>query len=92
MLIQMVEANGTHEPTLDSWKSDGAEGGVVITASRWPPGLIFLLIVILFLCLVFSRLLLTASFSTAYFPSASFLAASSLPWPPPSQPLVFPVV
>jgi hypothetical protein len=41
----MVEANGTLEPTLDSRKSDGA---VVITASRWP-GLVFFLVVVLFL-------------------------------------------
>jgi hypothetical protein len=41
----MVEANGTLEPMLDSRKSDGS---VVIAASRWP-GLVFLLVVILFL-------------------------------------------
>jgi hypothetical protein len=62
----MVEANGTLEPTLDSVKSNGA---VVVTASRWP-GLVFLLIIILFLgrlllgrlppdCLLHSRLLLS---------------------------------
>jgi hypothetical protein len=33
VLIQIVEINGTLEPMLDSGKSDGADGTVVIVAS-----------------------------------------------------------
>jgi hypothetical protein len=39
VLIQMVEANGTLEQTLDSWKSDDADKAIIVAASRWPPGL-----------------------------------------------------
>jgi hypothetical protein len=30
VLVQIVEANGTHQPTHDSGKSDGADGAVVV--------------------------------------------------------------
>jgi hypothetical protein len=44
----MVEANGTLEPTLDSGKSDGADGAIVIAASQWPGLLVFLVVLLLF--------------------------------------------
>jgi hypothetical protein len=31
VLVQIVETNGTLEPTLDSRKSDGADGVIIIT-------------------------------------------------------------
>jgi hypothetical protein len=49
MLIQIVEANATLEPTLDSRKSDEADKVVVVTTSRWPGLLLFLIVIILFL-------------------------------------------
>jgi hypothetical protein len=55
VLIQIVEANGTLEPMLDSWKSDGANGAVGITASRWQGLLVFIIIVVV---LLLDRLLL----------------------------------
>jgi hypothetical protein len=33
VLVQIVETNGTLEPTLDSRKSDGADGVIIITTS-----------------------------------------------------------
>jgi hypothetical protein len=51
----MVEENETLEPTLDFGKSDEV---VVVAASRWP-GLVFLVVVVLFLgCLLLIHLLL----------------------------------
>jgi Zn-dependent protease len=58
VLIQIVEANGTIQPTLDSRKSDGVDGIVVIAASRWQGLLVFLLLVILLGCLLLGCLLL----------------------------------
>jgi hypothetical protein len=55
VLIQIVEENETLEPTLDSRKSDGADGAIVVAASRWP-GLVFLILLLGHLLL--SRLLL----------------------------------
>jgi hypothetical protein len=49
VLVQIVEANGTLQPTHDSRKSDGADGAVVVPASRWAGLLVFLLVVILLL-------------------------------------------
>jgi hypothetical protein len=46
VLIQIVDANGTLEPTLDSRKSDRADGAIIIAASRL---LVFLVIVVLLL-------------------------------------------
>jgi hypothetical protein len=54
----MVEANGTLEPTLDSGKSDGVDGAIIIAASRWLGLLVFLVIIVLLL----SHLLLGTSF------------------------------
>jgi hypothetical protein len=54
----MVEANGTLEPTLDSGKSDGVDGAIIIAASRWLGLLVFLVIIVLLL----SHLLLGISF------------------------------
>jgi hypothetical protein len=56
LLMQIVEANGTLEPTLDSRKSDGANGVIIVAASRWSGHLFFLLVIIVLLLL--SRLLL----------------------------------
>jgi hypothetical protein len=49
VLVQIVEAKGTLEPTLDSGKSDGADGAIIVAASRWPGLLVFLLIVVVLL-------------------------------------------
>jgi hypothetical protein len=58
VLIQIVKANGTLEPMLDSEKFDGADG-VVVAASQWPGLLVFLVvIIILFLGHLLGRLLL----------------------------------
>jgi hypothetical protein len=46
VLVQIVEANGTVQPTHDIGKSDVPDRGIVIGASRWP-GLVFLVVVIL---------------------------------------------
>jgi hypothetical protein len=46
LLIQIVEANGTFHPTL-SGKSDGADGAIIVAASRWQGLLVFLLIIVL---------------------------------------------
>jgi hypothetical protein len=62
VLIQIVEANGTLQPTHDSRKSDGADGAVIIAASRWQHLLVFLLLILLLSCL-----LLGTSFSAASF-------------------------
>jgi hypothetical protein len=43
-IVQIVETNGTLQPTHDSRKSNGA---VVVAASQWQGLLVFLLIVIL---------------------------------------------
>jgi hypothetical protein len=45
VLIQMVEPNGIFEPTLDSGKSDGSDGAIVVSASRWPSLQVFLIVV-----------------------------------------------
>jgi hypothetical protein len=47
VLVQIVEANGTLQPTLDSRKSNGADGAVVVATSRWQGMMVFLLIVVL---------------------------------------------
>jgi hypothetical protein len=52
VLVQIVEANGTLQPTLDPGKSDGADRAVVVTTSRWQGLLVFLLG-----CLLLGRLL-----------------------------------
>jgi hypothetical protein len=58
VLIQIVEANGTLQPTHDSGKFDGVDGVIVVAASRWPDLLVFLIVVILLLgCLVLGLLL-----------------------------------
>jgi hypothetical protein len=49
VLIQIVEANGTLEPMLDSRKSDGADGTIVDAASRWLDLLVLLVIIVLLL-------------------------------------------
>jgi hypothetical protein len=58
VLVQIVEANGTLQIMLDSGKSDGADGAVIITASRWQGLLAFLLIVVLLSRLLLGRLVL----------------------------------
>jgi hypothetical protein len=59
VLVQIVEANGTFEPMLDSRKSDRADGAIIVPASRWPDLLVFLIIVVLLLgCPHLGRLLL----------------------------------
>jgi hypothetical protein len=69
VLIQMVQANGTLEPMLDSWKSDGPDGTVIVAASRCPPGLIFILLNVVFLgCLLHSCLLGRLLLSRLFFP------------------------
>jgi hypothetical protein len=47
VLVQIVEANGTLQPTHDSGKSDGADRVIVVTASRWQDLLVFLLVILL---------------------------------------------
>jgi hypothetical protein len=94
----MVEANGTLEPMLDSVKSNGV---IVVSASRWP-GLAFLLLVVLFLGrlllsrLLLGRLLLNRLLLGRLLPGRLLLSrppTSQLPpWPPPSRPLIFPIV
>jgi hypothetical protein len=46
LLVQIVDTNGTLEPTLDSRKSDRADGAIVVAASRL---LVFLIVVVLLL-------------------------------------------
>jgi hypothetical protein len=58
VLVQIVEANGTLQPMLDSGKSDGADGAVIVAASQWQGLLVFLLLVILLGRLLLSCLLL----------------------------------
>jgi hypothetical protein len=58
VLVQIVEANGTLQPTHDSRKSNGADGVIVVAASRWQGLLVFLVVVVLLDCLVLGRLLL----------------------------------
>jgi hypothetical protein len=89
----MVEANGTLEPMLDSVKSNGV---IIVSASRWP-GLAFLLLVVLFLGrlllsrLLLGRLLLNRLLLGRLLPGRP--PTSQLPpWPPPSRPLIFPIV
>jgi hypothetical protein len=61
MLIQIVEANGTLEPMLDSRKSDGADRVIVVAASRWLGLVVFLVVLILahllLVCLLLGHLL-----------------------------------
>jgi hypothetical protein len=58
VLVQIVEANGTVQPTHDTGKSDGADRAIVVFASRWLGLLVFLVIVVLLLGrLLLSRLL-----------------------------------
>jgi hypothetical protein len=45
VLIQIVEANGTLQPTHNSGKFDLADGAIVVTASQWLGLLVFLLII-----------------------------------------------
>jgi hypothetical protein len=47
VLVQIVEANGTLQPTHDSGKSDRADGAIVVVASRWQDLLVFLLLIVL---------------------------------------------
>jgi hypothetical protein len=47
VLIQIVEANTTFGPKLNSSKSDGVDGAIVVTASRWLGLLVFLIVVLL---------------------------------------------
>jgi hypothetical protein len=47
VLVQIVEANGTLQPTHDSGKSDGADEVFIVAASRWQDLLFFLLVVVL---------------------------------------------
>jgi hypothetical protein len=46
VLVQIVEANGTLEATLESGKSDRADGAIIVATSQWLGILIFLLIVV----------------------------------------------
>jgi hypothetical protein len=57
VLIQIVEANGTLQPTHDSGKSDGADRVVVVTASRWQGLLVFLIVATLLDRLLLGHLL-----------------------------------
>jgi hypothetical protein len=59
VLVQIVEANGTLQAALDSGKSYGADGVVIVVASHWQGLLVFLLIVILLDRLLLGRLLLS---------------------------------
>jgi hypothetical protein len=63
VLVQIVEANGTLQPTHDSGKSDEADRVVVVAASRWTCLLVFLIIVILLGCLLLSCLILVVAAS-----------------------------
>jgi hypothetical protein len=47
VLVQIIEANGTLQPTHDSRKSDRVDGDIVIAVSRWQDLLDFLLLVVL---------------------------------------------
>jgi hypothetical protein len=47
VLVQIVEANGTLQPTHDSRKSDGTDGAIVVAASLWQGLLVFLVVVLL---------------------------------------------
>jgi hypothetical protein len=61
MLVQIVEANGTLQPTLGSGKSVGVDGAVIVAASRWQGLLVFLLVLLgrlLLGCLLLDCLLL----------------------------------
>jgi hypothetical protein len=55
LLVQIVEANGTLQPTHDSGKSDGADGAIIIAASRWL-GLLVIVLLLLLGHLLLSRL------------------------------------
>jgi hypothetical protein len=63
VLIQVVELNGTLQPTHDSRKSDGADGAIIAAASQCQ-GLLVLLVIVLLLgrlllsCLLLCRLIL----------------------------------
>jgi hypothetical protein len=57
VLIQIVEANGTLQPTHNSRKFDLADGAIVVTASQWLGLLVFLLIIVLLGHLLLGRLL-----------------------------------
>jgi hypothetical protein len=46
VLVQIVEANETLQPTHDYGKSDGADGAVLVASSRWPGLLVFLVVVL----------------------------------------------
>jgi hypothetical protein len=58
VLVQIVQANETLQLTLDSGKFDGADGAVIIAASRWQGLLVFLLGHLLLDCLLLGRLIL----------------------------------
>jgi hypothetical protein len=58
VLVQIVEANGTLQPTLDSGKSNEANGAIVVAASQWQGLLVFLLVVLLLGHLLLGYLLL----------------------------------
>jgi hypothetical protein len=58
MLVQIVEANGTLQPTLGFGKSVGVDGAVIVAASRWQGLLVFLLLLILLGRLLLGCLLL----------------------------------
>jgi hypothetical protein len=47
VLLQIVEANGTLQPTHDSGKSDGADEVIVVAASLWQDLFVFLLLIVL---------------------------------------------
>jgi hypothetical protein len=55
VLVQIVEANGTLQPMHDSRKSDGADGAIVIAASRRQGLLVFLVVVVLLVRLIFQE-------------------------------------
>jgi hypothetical protein len=74
VLIQIVEANGTLQPMLDSGKSDRANRAIIIAASQWQGLLVFLLIVLL------GRLLLGCIFpSESVKPSIQGFVAAKIP-------------
>jgi hypothetical protein len=58
VLVQIVEANGTLQPTHDSGKSDGTDGAIVVAASLWQGLLVFLVILLLLGRLLLGHLLL----------------------------------
>jgi hypothetical protein len=76
VLVQIVEANGTLQPTLDSGKSDGADGAVIIAPFWWQGMLVFQLIIVLLGrlllgCLLLDCLLLSSILLSCLLPSES---------------------